>query len=156
MGVTTVTQEFISSVSASKLFKGLAVDSHNLLPQLAPDSLQSYDIVEGDGGAGTIKHLKFTVGGKEQSVKDRVDVLDTDNYYSKHTYFEGVGEKLESVVYEVKVEASGEGSVAKFTSHYHAKDGADIDELVKSGEKKTGGFFKLVEAHLLANPSVYA
>ncbi|KAJ4849105.1 LOW QUALITY PROTEIN: hypothetical protein Tsubulata_027763 [Turnera subulata] len=126
MGVTAVTQEFISSVSASKLFKGLAVDSHNLLPQLAPDSLQSYDIVEGDGGAGTIKHLKFTV-----------------TVYSNNNN-------------EVKVEASGEGSVAKFTSHYHAKDGADIDELVKSGEKKTGGFFKLVEAHLLANPSVYA
>ncbi|KAJ8749595.1 hypothetical protein K2173_026244 [Erythroxylum novogranatense] len=85
-------------------------------------------------------------------MKHRTDVLDINNYYC-NTLFEGdvLGDKLESVVHEVKYESSGNGCVVKATNHYHSKPGVVLNlEEINAGEAKAA------EEYLLANPTVCA
>ncbi|KAK9280925.1 hypothetical protein L1049_003816 [Liquidambar formosana] len=132
MGVTTFTQEFTTPVAPCRMFKALILDSHNLIPKLMPQSIKSIEFIEGDGGVGSIKQTHFPEG----------DVL---------------GDKLESIAYEIKFEASGGGCVCKMTSHYHTKAGIELkEEEIKDGKDKAMGLYKVVEEYLLANPDVYA
>lgn len=61
-GGLTFTEEFTSPVAAGKLFKALVLDSDNLLPKILPQAFKSIEIVEGNGGPGTIKKLTFAEG----------------------------------------------------------------------------------------------
>lgn len=62
MGVVSLTDKFTSPVPAAKLFKALILDADNLLPKLMPQAIKSVEIVEGNGGPGTIKKLTFAEG----------------------------------------------------------------------------------------------
>lgn len=61
-GVIKLSQEFTSPVDAARLFKALIIDSHNLIPKLMPQAIKSIEIIQGDGGAGTIKQINFAEG----------------------------------------------------------------------------------------------
>ncbi|KAA8548994.1 hypothetical protein F0562_000678 [Nyssa sinensis] len=160
MGVTSFTQEFTTPVDPAKMFKALIVDSHNLIPKLMPQSIKSIEFIEGDGGAGSIKQTNFSEGSHFKQLKHKIDALDTQNLMCKYSLIEGdvLGAELESVVYEVKFEASSDGGcVCKMTSEYHTKGAVELKEDdIKAGKDKAIGLFKVVEAHLLANPDVYA
>ncbi|OMO81994.1 hypothetical protein COLO4_23298 [Corchorus olitorius] len=159
MGVTTYTQEITSAVAPSRLFKALIIDHDNLIPKLMPQSIKSVELVQGDGGVGSIKQINFPEGAHYKYLKERVDHLDIDKCEFKYTTIEGdvLGDILESISYEVKFEATGEeGSVCKMTSHYHAKGDKVIkEEEIKAGKDEALGLFKVVEDYLLANPTVY-
>ncbi|KAF7847550.1 hypothetical protein BT93_L2851 [Corymbia citriodora subsp. variegata] len=62
MGVTTYTQEFTTPVAPSRMFMALIIDSHNLIPKIAPQGIKSIEFVEGDGGVGSIKVTNFAEG----------------------------------------------------------------------------------------------
>lgn len=62
MGVITFTDELTSSIPPSRIFKASIVDSHNLIPKLLPQAVKSIEIIQGDGGAGSIKQINFTEG----------------------------------------------------------------------------------------------
>jgi len=62
MGVYSDTDEYPSPISPSRLFKALVVDAHNLIPKLLPNSVKSIEIIQGDGGAGSIKQFNFVEG----------------------------------------------------------------------------------------------
>lgn len=62
MSVIKLSQEFTSPVDAARLFKALIIDSHNLIPKLMPQAIKSIEIIQGDGGAGTIKQINFAEG----------------------------------------------------------------------------------------------
>lgn len=62
MGVTSFSDEHTSPVAPSRIFRASIVDSHNLIPKLLPQVIKSMDIIEGDGGAGSIKQITFTEG----------------------------------------------------------------------------------------------
>ncbi|XP_010245451.1 PREDICTED: major allergen Pru ar 1-like [Nelumbo nucifera] len=160
MGVTTYTQEFTTSIAPARMFKALILDSHNLIPKLMPQSIKSIEIVEGDGDIGSIKQTNFHEGSHFKFLKHRIDGLDMENLVCKYTLIEGdvLGDKLKSIIYEVKLEASGNGgSVCKMTSEYHTADGIDLkEEEIKAGKDKAIGMYKVVEAHLLENPELYA
>lgn len=77
-----------------------------------------------------------------------------------YTLIEGdeLGDKLESVSYDIKVEPSHDGG-CKLTnvSKYHPKPGVVItEEEIKDGKQKALAAFKAVEAYLQANPEAYA
>lgn len=55
MGVQKSEVEVTSTVPAGKLYKALCLDIDSLLPQVLPGAIKSSEIVEGDGGVGTIK-----------------------------------------------------------------------------------------------------
>ena len=68
-----------------------------------------------------------------------------------------LGDKLETIKYEVKFEASGEGSVCKSSSHHHTKGDIELkDEDIQAGKDKALAAYKVVKDHLAANPSVCA
>uniref|UniRef100_A0A2N9H8A9 Bet v I/Major latex protein domain-containing protein n=1 Tax=Fagus sylvatica TaxID=28930 RepID=A0A2N9H8A9_FAGSY len=146
------------------MFKALILDSHNLIPNLVPQSIKSIELVQGDGGVVSIKQTNFPEAymlarSHFKYLKHKIDALDVDNFMCKYNLIEGdvLGDKLESISYEVKFEASGSGSVCKMTSHYHTKgDFVLKEEEIKAGKDKAIGLYKVVEEHLLSNPNVYA
>uniref|UniRef100_A0A164SJC3 Bet v I/Major latex protein domain-containing protein n=1 Tax=Daucus carota subsp. sativus TaxID=79200 RepID=A0A164SJC3_DAUCS len=62
MGVQKSEVEATSSVSAEKLFKALCLDIDTLLPQVVPGAIKSAEILEGDGGVGTVKLIHLGDG----------------------------------------------------------------------------------------------
>ncbi|XP_052184914.1 major allergen Mal d 1-like [Diospyros lotus] len=158
MAVVTTSHEYTCSIPPARLFKALVLDSHNLIPKAVP-SIKSIEIVHGDGGPGSIKQTNFADGSHFKYMKHRVDEVHSATFSSKTTLIEGdaLGDKLECIIYEIKIEAAGAGSVTKSTSHYHPKPGVELKEDdIKSGKDKATGLNKAVEEYLLANPDLYA
>jgi hypothetical protein len=93
-------------------------------------------------------------------VKHRIDELDKGNLVCKYTMIEGdpLGDKFESIGYEVKFEAASDGGcICKMTSKYNTKGDFEIkEEDVKEGKESTIGIYKVVEAYLSENPQLYA
>ncbi|KAA8527410.1 hypothetical protein F0562_034875 [Nyssa sinensis] len=136
MGVITFDMEITCSIPPAKMFKAFVLDADNLIPKILPQA---------------INHLKC--------VKHRVDVIDKENFRYHYSIIEGDALMgiLESISYEIKIEATADGgSICKNTSKYHTKgDGHITEEHIKSGKEKASGMFKAVEAYLLANPHAY-
>lgn len=61
MGVFNFEDETTSIVAPATLYKALVTDADTLTPKVI-DAIKSIDIVEGNGGAGTIKKLTFVEG----------------------------------------------------------------------------------------------
>ncbi|XP_060180836.1 pathogenesis-related protein STH-2-like [Lycium barbarum] len=159
MGVNTYTHEATAAIAPIRLFKALVVDADNIIPKLMSD-VKNVETVEGDGGVGSIKKMNFVEGGPIKYLKHKIHVTDDKNLVSKYSLIEGdvLGDKLESVTYENKFEASGNGGcVCKTTTEYHTKgDYVLTEEEHNAGKEKAMDLFKAVEAYLLANPTVYA
>lgn len=56
------TAENISSIPPARLWKASIRDAHNVIPKAMPELIASCEILEGDGGAGSIRQLTFTEG----------------------------------------------------------------------------------------------
>ncbi|KAL1548133.1 Major allergen Mal d 1 [Salvia divinorum] len=160
MSTVTFTEEFSSTVAAARLFKALILDGDNLIPKIAPQALKNIEILEGNGGPGTIKKINLAEGSKFAYMKHRIDVLDEATMTYSYTLIEGdpLMDKLEKVTYETKMEASENGgATGKSGSTYYTKPGVEIkEEEIKAGKDKAVGLLKAVEAYLLANPEIYA
>ncbi|XP_061349215.1 pathogenesis-related protein STH-2-like [Gastrolobium bilobum] len=160
MGVTTFTQEYSSSVAPSRMFKALIIDSRNLLPKLLPQFVKDVNVIQGDGEAGSIEQINFNEASPFKYLKHRIDVLDKDNLVCKYTMIEGdpLGDKLESIEYEVKFEATNDGGCfCKMTNNYKTIGEFDVkEEEIKEGRESTIGIYRVVESYLLENPQVYA
>ncbi|KAF8030814.1 hypothetical protein BT93_D0108 [Corymbia citriodora subsp. variegata] len=157
MGVFTFTNEYISPIPPARLFKALVLDSHNLIPKLMPQAVKSIDIIQGDGGAGTIKQINFVEGNQLSSIKNRMDELNEETFTYKYTIID-LEEKFESIVYEVKFEPTSEGgSKNKMTSTYYTMGDVELkEEDTKVGKERALGMYKVAEAYLLQNPEAYA
>ena len=72
----------------------------------------------------------FLIGTPFKYLKHRIDALDADNCMCNYTLIEGdvLGDKLESISYEVKFESAGGGRVCKITSHYQRKGDFNVKE----------------------------
>lgn len=62
MGVITYTEDVTSPVPAAKMFKGLILDADKLIPKLMPQAIKSIELVEGEGGPGSITQINFAEG----------------------------------------------------------------------------------------------
>ncbi|PON88218.1 Bet v I type allergen [Trema orientale] len=160
MGVTSLNQEFPCPIAPARMFKALIVDSNKVIPKLLPQFIASVDVLQGNGGPGTIEQVNFTEASPFKFVKHRLDELDQDNFFCKYSMIEGdpLGDKLESIDYEVKFEAAADGGcVCKMTSKYNAiGDSAVNEEQIKEGKENALAIYKVVESYLLQNPDVYA
>ncbi|CAN6551303.1 unnamed protein product [Malus baccata var. baccata] len=158
MGVFTYETEFASVCAPARLYNALVLDADNLIPKIAPQAVKTAEILEGDGGVGTIKKISFGEGSEYSYVKHKVDGIDKDNFLYSYSLIEGdvISDKIEKISYETKLVASGSGSVIKSTSHYHTKGDVEIkEEHVKAGKERAHGLFKLIENYLVANPDAY-
>ncbi|KAL2469595.1 Bet v 1 domain-containing protein [Abeliophyllum distichum] len=159
MGVFKFFHEIKTKVAPQKMFKILVTESSKVLPKATP-SIKSVEIIEGDGGVGSIWLTTFPEGAHFKYVKHRINLLDTVNHVCKYTLIEGevLGDKLESIVYEVKFEHTEDGGcVVKETSEYHTKGDFELkEEDVKAGKEQAKGLYKACEEYLIANPHVFA
>ncbi|XP_057809690.1 major strawberry allergen Fra a 1-2-like [Salvia miltiorrhiza] len=159
MGVTKITQEFASPVAPTRAFRALILESNTLMPKLLPQFIKSVDLLQGDGGVGSIEQVNFTESSHFKYMKNRIDELDKENFVCKYTMVEGdaLADKIESIAYEIKFEKSDDGCVCKMTSEYHTFGGYEVkEEEVKAGKESAMAIYKVVEAYLLQNPNVYA
>lgn len=64
MGVYTYENEVTSPIPPSRLFKAFVLDSDNLLPKIFKHHIKdvNVEILEGNGGPGTIKKFTFHEG----------------------------------------------------------------------------------------------
>lgn len=62
MDVFSYTNEYVSAFPPTRLFKALVLDFNNLIPKHSPQAIKSIDIIQGDGGAGTIKQINIIRG----------------------------------------------------------------------------------------------
>lgn len=62
MGVQKTVVEAPSSVSAEKMYKGFLLDMDTVFPKVLPQLIKSVEILEGDGGVGTIKLVHLGEG----------------------------------------------------------------------------------------------
>ena len=62
MGVLTLETEFPVNVSPAKLFRAFCLETDTLMPKILPEYIESSEIIEGDGGPGTIRKITFVEG----------------------------------------------------------------------------------------------
>ncbi|KAA8548705.1 hypothetical protein F0562_000389 [Nyssa sinensis] len=162
MGVTTFTDNSTSPILPARIFKATILDSHNLIPKLMPQAIKSIEIIQGDGGPGSIKQINFAEGWITANTNfhvHRIDELNEKTYTYTYTLIEGEAlmDKFEKISFEVKLEASPNGgTISKMTSKYYTKDDFVLtEEEIKAGKEKVLGMYKVVEAYLLQNPDAY-
>ena len=148
-----------SPVEVKRLWNA-TLDTHNLLPKIAPEIISSITLLQGDGGVGTIRQLYFTAANKDFSyVKEKVDVVDEANMVYSFSHVEGgmIGTKAASISYMVKFASKeGGGSIATTTCNYDSLPGVPHDEAkVEEIKAKSIGLFKMVEEYLISNPTLY-
>ncbi|KAG9459535.1 hypothetical protein H6P81_004043 [Aristolochia fimbriata] len=153
------TQELVSPVAASRLWKASG-DTHNLIPKLIPDKVASLVLLEGDGGVGTLTQVNFGEALKDlKPAKNRVEVLDNENYVFKFSVVEGgdIGTKLKSCSVECKMAATSDGG-CKTTAKADYETLGDSPLSQGDAEKIVGGVLaqtKAIEEYLQANPNAY-
>ncbi|KAF5737018.1 Pathogenesis-related protein 10.5 [Tripterygium wilfordii] len=159
MGVVTYESENAIAVAPSKLFKAYVLDGVNFFPKVIP-AIKSVEILEGDGGAGTIKKITYAGADNQATyVKYKIELVDQETFSYNYSIIEGdvLRGALEKISSENKIVASADGgSIWKSTITYHTKGDIVIpeDKLNEAKEKATA-MFKAVEAYLLANPDAY-
>lgn len=158
-GVVTYSQEFTSAVAPSRMFKALVLDSHNIIPKIVPERVESIEFVKGNGGVGSIKQTNFGKSACLKYMKHKIDALDVEKFCCKYTLIESDIEfdKIDIIVYKVKFTSVNGGCVCKMNSEYHVKEGAELKEDdIKKGKERAMALFKMVEEYLLSNPTVCA
>ncbi|KAM1304317.1 hypothetical protein ACFX15_021288 [Malus domestica] len=158
MGVFTYESESTSVIPPARLFNATALDGDKLIAKLAPQAVKSVEILEGDGGAGTIMKISFGESSTYGYVKKRIDAIDKENFVYKYSMIEGdaISETIEKISYETMLVASNNGSIIKRTCHYHTKGDVEIkEEHLKAGKEKASQLLKLVENYLLEHQDAY-
>ncbi|OAY56075.1 major allergen Pru ar 1 [Manihot esculenta] len=159
MGAVTFERRITTTIPPAKIFKVLVLEADNAVPTILPQLIESVEILEGDGGPGTIKKTNFAEGSEFKYIRTIVEAMDKDNM--THCYSVIGGDQwldvLEKITYETKVEASPDGgSIIKTSSKYFPKENYEIiEDQVQAGAEKALVFFKAVEAYLLANPDAF-
>ncbi|XP_027901710.1 nodulin-13-like [Vigna unguiculata] len=152
MVIVTTESDLVSAVAPARLYKAIVLDSSNFFPKALPDFVKSVEIIEGNGGPGTIK--KFTL--PEGYVKQKVDVVDEENYVYQYTIVEGdlLTEPLEKVCNEYKLVPNSDGGcIVKATRKYYTKGDAELtQDFLNSTNQMSALFAKAVDDYLLANP----
>nr|QOL10867.1 pathogenesis-related 10 Que ac 1.0201 [Quercus acutissima] len=159
MGVFNYESEDASVIPPARLFKAFVLDSDNLIPKVEPQAIKSTEIIEGNGGPGTIRKITFGEGSHFKQAKHRTDVLDPENFTYSFSVIEGdaLFDKLEKISTETKIVASPDGgSIVKTTSKYQTKGDIQLpDEQIREGKEQASRLFRAVEAYLVAHPDPY-
>eukprot|EP00257_Ricinus_communis_P025720 XP_025013134.1 major allergen Pru ar 1-like [Ricinus communis] len=156
MGVISYEMVVTSSIPPSKLYKALVLDADILIPNILPQAIQKVQIIQGNGGPGTIKTVTFGQGSRFKHAKHKIEAIDKDNLTFSHSVIEGdmLTNGLEKITYDVKFEQSSDGGcICKENSKYYTIGDFELNmEQLQAGKEKVLGMFKAVEAYILANP----
>ncbi|XVE82216.1 hypothetical protein DITRI_Ditri15bG0129800 [Diplodiscus trichospermus] len=153
MGVITYEMEVPTSVPPARIFKAFVLDFDNLFPKVVPRAIKSCELVQGDGGPGSIKKVTFGEGRQFKYVLHKVDGIEKENFTYNYSAIEGdaLKDKFEKICFETKFEAApGGGTICKSIGDTEIKE-----EDIKAGKERSAGMYQAVEAYLLANPDLY-
>ncbi|KDP27867.1 hypothetical protein JCGZ_18947 [Jatropha curcas] len=169
MGVVSYNMEVASPIPPAKLFKAFVLDNDNIIQKVVPQAINNVEILQGDGGPGTVRKITFGegmpklllyAGSQFKYVKHRIEEIDKENFVYRYSAIEGdvLVDVLEKIDNEIKFEASGDGgSICKNRSTYYTIGDHELkQEEIKAGKEKSLQIFKAVEAYLLANPHAYS
>ncbi|XP_065864493.1 major allergen Pru ar 1-like [Euphorbia lathyris] len=175
MGVVSYETEIISTIPPSRIFKPVVLDFPQLLPKVLPQVIKSIDIIEGDGGVGSLRQINFGGEGFQSILLNFILLyiylfclwikhvcegedrsIDEEKLTHSYTVIEGdvLMGKFEKITNEIKFEATPDGGsmIKSYSSYYTLGDHQIKDEEIQGGKDKSIGLFKALEAYLLANP----
>ncbi|XP_047174721.1 pathogenesis-related protein 2-like [Vigna umbellata] len=154
MAVFTYEEQTTSPVASATLYQALVKDADNIVPK-AVDSFKSVEIVEGNGGPGTIKKISFLEDGETKFVLHKIETIDEANLGYSYSIVGGVAlpDTAEKITIDTKItDGPDGGSLIKLTISYHGKgDAPPNEDELKAGKAKSDALFKVIEAYLLAN-----
>ncbi|KAK1380329.1 Major allergen Pru ar like [Heracleum sosnowskyi] len=155
MGVQKSEVVITSAVPAAKLFKALCIDIDTLLPQVLPGAIKGGEIVEGDGGVGTIKLVTLGDASPYKTMKQKVDAIDKEAFTFSYSIIDGdilLG-FIDSINNHLSfVPTADGGCTATSTAVFNTKGDAVVpEENIKFANEQNNLIFKAVEAYLLAN-----
>ncbi|KAE8730948.1 Major allergen Pru av 1 [Hibiscus syriacus] len=148
--------EVNTPIPPEKAFKSFVLDYDTLFPKVVPHAIKSVEILEGDGGPGTIKKITFAEGIGFNYVKHKVHTLNKENRSYSHSVIEGdvLSNKLEKITDENKFDPTPNGgTIIKITTKFYSVGDAEIteDEMKKVIESRAR-VYNAVEEYLIANP----
>ncbi|XP_058730886.1 ABA-responsive protein ABR18-like [Vicia villosa] len=156
MGIFIFENDTTSTVAPAKLFKAVVHDADVIVPKVV-DSIKTVEIVEGNGGPGTVKKITFVEGGQTLYVLHKIETIDDAKFEYNYSIVGGfsISDIVEKISFEAKLfEGPNGGSVGKMTVKYHTKgDAKPIEKEVEEGKAKSDALFKAIEGFVLANPN---
>ncbi|KAK8470986.1 hypothetical protein PHAVU_003G109801 [Phaseolus vulgaris] len=147
MAVFTFEDQTTSPVAPATLYKALVKDADNIVPK-AVDSFKSVEIVEGNGGPGTIKKISFLEDGETKFVLHKIEGIDEANLGYSYSIVGGAAlpETAEKITIDSKLsDGPNGGSVVKLSIKYHSKgDAPPNEDELKTGKAKSDALFKQI------------
>ncbi|XP_068661050.1 major strawberry allergen Fra a 1-2-like [Aristolochia californica] len=149
-------RDAFSSVPPTRFWKAFA-DSGNLIPKLLPEVVASIELVEGNGGAGSVQKFNFKNG---PSLVSNVLVMDHEKYLYRYAILEGgpIGTLLKTCIFETKLGTSSEGGTKNSLKIEYETLGDNplTEEELARVVGGVPGLSKAMEGYLVANPDAYA
>ncbi|WCJ23406.1 Major strawberry allergen Fra a 1-A [Euphorbia peplus] len=157
MGVLTIEWELTTAIPPATMFKIFVSENHIYLPKIIPTI--SVEVLEGNGGPGTIKKTTFNDDATElKYIQTKTEATDKENFSHSYSIIDSDPrpENVEKATLEIKMEASANGgSIIKTCRKYYPKENCEVDkDKIKVGAEKALDLFKVVEALILANPDI--
>ncbi|KAL1806712.1 hypothetical protein DCAR_0832544 [Daucus carota subsp. sativus] len=155
MGVQKSEVVIASPVPAAKLFKGICLDIDTLLPQVLPGAIKGAEILEGDGGAGTVKLVTLGDASPYKTMKQKTEAIDKEAFTFSYSIIDGdilLG-YIDSITTEFTFTPTADGGcTAKSVSTFNTKGDAVVpEENINFANEQNGIIFKAIEAYLIAN-----
>ncbi|CAI9097092.1 OLC1v1033412C1 [Oldenlandia corymbosa var. corymbosa] len=162
MVASTFEYEVTSTIPPERLIKALSFDK-SYVPKVFPQGVRSIDLLEGDGGVGSIFLITYAEGSHVlKSAKHRIDKVDKENLIYSHTILEvelasgPADDGVESVSDVIALSPSGDGgSVVKASCTYNTKGDVGVSEEQVRGKERIEFMVKNVQEFLMANPDAY-
>nr|GEW66224.1 root allergen protein-like [Tanacetum cinerariifolium] len=157
MSVINSELEVTSSLPADKLFK-LFLNFDTLAPKVEPHVFKSIDLVEGDGGVGSIKSTTYGDAVPYTSAKHKIDAVDASNFSVTYTVFEGDALLgiLDSATHHIKFVPSADGgAVFKHCVVVKCKgDAKPTEETLNQFKESFKNTFKALDALDASNTTI--
>ncbi|GAA0139673.1 hypothetical protein LIER_42611 [Lithospermum erythrorhizon] len=107
---------------------GIIVQDVEFRSSISPKIIKDVEILEGDGGPGTIKLIHFAEGSQFKNINYRVDKLNEESYEYSYSIIEGdaLMDFLKVITCDIKIEPSTiiGGSICKMSNKYHIEGDA--------------------------------
>ncbi|XP_071702701.1 root allergen protein-like [Rutidosis leptorrhynchoides] len=158
MAVVTVEMEFTSPLPAPKLFNVYS-DFDNIATKVEPETYKSINIIQGDGGVGSIRSTTYADGYRFKGIISKVDAIDKTNLSLSNTGFEGDALMgiVDTATHHIKfVPSSDGGSISKHTVELKCKGDSTLGEdTINFVKEACGKTFKAIESYVNAHPEAY-
>nr|GFB59993.1 root allergen protein-like [Tanacetum cinerariifolium] len=126
-------------------------------PKIQPQTFKAIDLIEGDGGVGSIKSTTYGDAIPATSVKYKIDAIDPSNFSATYSVFEGDALLGTPATHHFKVVPSADGgAVLKDSVVLKRKgDAKPTEETLNQFKELFKNTLKAHEAYAIAHPEVY-